>query len=116
MLQSTPIDARQFDLVSHLDAEAGDLRSARQGDFAHGQRTDRGRPRVIGDFATGMRLATGMHRLSGPRVTGSFASGMQSSDRLTTIGDFATGMRTVSAAVVVDDRISAPDELRRLAA
>jgi hypothetical protein len=105
MLQSTTIDSRRADLGSNLDANSGEIPTAARGDFARGQRHDRGLEHVCGDFATGMRT-TSMRT-----ATGNFATGMRSSHRPTTFGDFATGMRIEQAAVTTHDLTSVPGEL-----
>ncbi|MDQ6820961.1 MAG: hypothetical protein M3076_11625 [Actinomycetota bacterium] len=105
MSQSTTIDSRQPDLGSNLDANAGAIRTAAQGDFARGQRHDRDRGHIYGDFATGMRTT------STRTVTGDFATGIRSSQTPTTFGDFATGMRIAPAPVTTHDITRNPGEL-----
>jgi len=88
MLQSTT--AHRSELSRELNAKAGEITPATLGDFAHGQRTERGHTHP-GDFAAGMR----------------------SSRRPTALGDFATGMRTAQAAVrIVEVAADAMDSLR----
>jgi len=88
VLQSTT--AHRSELSRELNAKAGEITPATLGDFAHGQRTERGHTHP-GDFAAGMR----------------------SSRRPTALGDFATGMRTAQAAVrIVEVAADAMDSLR----
>ena len=90
MLQSTTIDSRQPDLRTDLDANhTGAIRSAAQGDFAHGQRRTPGHGRIQCDFATGTT----------------------NSATPSTIGDFASGMRTLSPASTVDHLTNTPTTL-----
>jgi hypothetical protein len=104
MLQSTT--AHRSELSRELNAKAGEITPATLGDFAHGQRTERGHTHP-GDFATGMRSARTL------RTAGDFAAGMRSSRRPTALGDFATGMRTAQAAVrIVEVPADAMDSLR----
>ena len=106
MLQSTTIDSRQPDLRTDLDANhTGAIRSAAQGDFAHGQRRTPGHGRIQCDFATGIR------RPRTPAVTGDFATGTRNSATPSTIGDFASGMRTLSPATTVDHLSHTPTTL-----